>query len=127
MSTCIYLKYIGSNAVPIHVSRAARDADIIRINTNKLATYHPVYGNVTVSSDVIHTFISSYKKCRDYVFQHLRGDFNSIYANYDSFIRFLTIYLSIGATLNELSRFTNLMLHENNVAANNGNFGHRGC
>lgn len=116
---CIYLKYIGSNAVPIHVSRAARDADIIRINTNKLSTFHPVYGNVTVSSDIIHTFISSYKKCRDYVFQHLRGDFNSIYANYDSFIRFLTIYLSIGNSLNELSRFTNLMLHENNVAANN--------
>ena len=114
-----YLKYIGSNMIPIEISRGCKDGDIMRINTTKLTTYHEMFGNVTVSSDIIHTFISSYKKCRDYVFGTLRGDFSNIYANYDSFIRFLTIYLGIGMTLNELSRFTNTMIHENSVAANN--------
>ena len=116
---CMYLKYIGTNKINIEVSRACKDGDIMRINTDKLSTFHEVFGNITVSADIIHTFLSSYKKCRDYVFGALRGNFNEIYSNYDSFIRFLTIYLSIGATLNELSRFTNTMIHENTVAANN--------
>lgn len=116
---CMYLKYIGTNKINIEVSRACRDGDIMRINTNKLSMFHETFGNITVSADIIHTFESSYKKCRDYVFGALRGDFNQIYSNYDSFVRFLTIYLSIGATLNELSRFKNTMIHENTVAANN--------
>ena len=116
---CTYLKYIGTNKINVEVSRSCRDGDIMRINTNKLSMFHDTFGNITVEADIIHTFCSSYKKCRDYVFGTLRGDFNQIYANYDSFVRFLTIYLSIGATLNELSRFKNTMIHENTVAANN--------
>lgn len=116
---CMYLKYIGTNKINIEVSRACRDGDIMRINTNKLSMFHEVFGNITVSADIIHTFLSSYKKCRDYVFGALRGNFNEIYSNYDSFIRFLTIIISIGNTLNELSRFKNSMIHENTVAANN--------
>lgn len=114
-----YLKYIGSNSIPIEVSRSCKDGDIMKINTSKLSSFHESYGNITVSSDVIHTFISSYKKCRDYVFGTLRGDFSNIYANYDSFVRFLTIYISIGATLNELVRSTNTIIHENMDTANN--------
>lgn len=116
---CDYLKYIGSKSIPIEISRACKDGEIMKINTAKLSTYHEMFGNLTVSSDVIHTFVSSYKKCRDYVYGTLKGNFSEIYANYDSFIRFLTIYLSIGYTLNELSRFKNLMIHENSVIANN--------
>ena len=36
-----YLKYIGSNSIPIETSRSARDGDILLINTNKLSTFHP--------------------------------------------------------------------------------------
>jgi hypothetical protein len=114
-----YLKYIGTNKIPIEVSRACKDGDIMRINTNKLSMFHETFGNITVESDVIHTFLSSYKKCREYVFGTLRGNFNQIYANYDSFVRYLTIIIAIGNTLNELSRFKNVMIHENTVAANN--------
>ena len=38
-----YLKYIGSNSIPIETSRTTRDGDILLINTNKLSTYHPVW------------------------------------------------------------------------------------
>lgn len=114
-----YLMYIGSNSIPVAISRPAQDGDILRINTSKLSTYHPIFGNVSVSPEVIHQFVESYKETRDYVFYTLRGDFGSIYPNYDSFIRFLTIYLAIGNTLNEFMHKTSSMIYMNNVAANN--------
>lgn len=114
-----YLQYIGSNSIPIHVSRPARDGDIIRINTNKLSTYSPVFGNITVSPDIVHGFVNIYKETRDYVYKTLRGEFDMIYPNYDSFIRFLTIYLAIGNAMNEFMRKSSSLLYMNNVTANN--------
>ena len=114
-----YLLYIGSNSIPIHVSRKARDGDILRINTNKLSTYNPIFGNISVSSDVVHGYVNTYNETRDYVYNTLRGDFSSIYPNYDSFIRFLTIYLSIGNALNEFMKKSSSLIYMNNVTANN--------
>ena len=114
-----YLKYIGSNNIPIETSRSTRDGDILLINTNKLSTYHPIFGNVSVSYDIVHKFISTYKETRDYVYQTLRGDFGDIYANYNDFIRFLTIYLTIGNCLNEFLKQSGSFIHMNNVTANN--------
>lgn len=114
-----YLNYIGSNTVPIVTSRTTRDGDILLVNTNKLSTYHPVFGNVSVSYDIVHKFLSVYKETRDYVYQTLRGDFGDIYANYNDFIRFLTIYLAIGNCLNEFLKQSGSFVHLNNVTANN--------
>ena len=114
-----YLKYIGSNSISIETSRTARDGDILLVNTNKLSTFHPVFGNVTVSYDIVHKFLSVYKETRDYVYQTLRGDFGDIYPNYDDFIRFLTIYLSIGNCLNEFLKQSGSFIHMNNATANN--------
>lgn len=114
-----YLRYIGSNSIPLHISRPAKDGSILRINTSKLSTYDTTFGNVTVSADIIHLYTKIYDETRKYVFETLRGNFASIYPNYDSFIRFLTIYLSIGATLNELARKSSSLIYMNNVTANN--------
>ena len=114
-----YLRFIGSNSIPIETSRTTRDGDILNINTNKLSTYHPIFGNVTVSYDIVHKFTSTYKETRDYVYQTLRGDFGDIYPNYDDFIRFLTIYLAIGNCLNEFLKQSGSFIHMNNVTANN--------
>lgn len=114
-----YLRYIGSNRIPIEVSRPARDGDILLINQNKLSTHHPVFGNVSVSYDIVHKFVSVYKETRNYVYQTLKGDFSDIYPNYDSFIRFLTIYLAIGNALNEFFKSSTSYIHMNNVTANN--------
>ena len=114
-----YLKYIGSNSIPIEVSRPAKDGAIIKINTNKLSTYNDIFGNITVSSSLIHLYTNIYQETRDYVYNTLKGNFSEIYENYDSFIRFLTIYLSIGDTLNELMKKSTSMIYMNNVTANN--------
>lgn len=114
-----YLKYIGSNSIPIVTSRKARDGDILRINTNKLSTYHNIFGNVTVDSYIIHAFSNIYKSTRDYIYQTLRGDFSSIYPNYNSFIRFLTIYMAIGNAMNEFHKKSSKLIYMNNVTANN--------
>ena len=115
----MYLKYIGSNSIPIEVSRKARDGDILTINTNKLSTHHPIFGNVTVDSDIVHGYANIYRATRDYVYQTLRGNFSSIYANYNDLIRFLTIYMSIGASLNEFQKKSSKLIYMNNVTANN--------
>ena len=115
----MYLRYIGSNSIPIEVSRKARDGAIMRINTSKLSGYHRKFGNVTVSSDIVHLYTITYNQVRDYVYNTLRGDFSSIYPNYNSFIRFLTIYMSIGQTLNELMKKSASMSYMNNITANN--------
>ena len=115
----MYLKYLGSYSIPIEVSRPAKDGELMAVNHNKLSTYNDIYGNITVEDDLLHLFTNVYEKTRTYVYNTLRGNFSSIYANYDSFIRFLTIYLSIGNTLNELSRKATSMLYMNSVAANN--------
>ena len=117
--TAKYLKYIGSNTIPIEVSRTSRDGDIMLVNASKLSTYHPVFGNVSVSYDIVHKFVEVYKETRDYVYQTLRGDFGDIYVNYNDFIRFLTIYLSIGNCLNEFLKQSGSFIHMNNVTANN--------
>lgn len=114
-----YLQYIGSNSIPIHISRPAKDGDILRINTSKLSTYNEIFGNVTVAPDIIHGFVNVYKETRDYVYNTLAGDFSQIYPNYDSFIRFLTIYLSIGNSMNEFMKKSASLLYMNNVTANN--------
>ena len=114
-----YLKYIGSNKISIETSRSARDGDIMRINTNKLSTYHSIFGNVTVDAQIIHAFSNIYKVTRDYVYQTLRGDFSSIYPNYNSFIRFLTIYMAIGNAMNEFHKKSSKLIYMNNVTANN--------
>ena len=115
----MYLKYIGSNAIPIETSRKARDGDILRINTNKLSTHHPIFGNVSVDSDIVHGYTNIYRSTRDYVYQTLRGNFSSIYPNYNDLIRFLTIYMSIGAALNEFQKKSSKLIYMNNVTANN--------
>ena len=115
----LYLRYIGSNSVPIEISRKARDGDILRINTNKLSTHHEIFGNVSVDADIVHAYAEMYRSTRDYVYQTLRGDFSSIYTNYNDLIRFLTIYMSIGACLNEFQRKSSKMIYMNNVTANN--------
>lgn len=114
-----YLRYIGTNSIPLTISRKARDGDIMRINTNKLSTYHAIFGNVTVGADIVHAFSNIYRSTRDYIYQTLRGDFSSIYPNYNSLIRFLTIYMSIGASMNEFQRKSNKLIYMNNVTANN--------
>ena len=114
-----YLKYIGSNSIPIEVSRKARDGDIMNINTAKLSTHHEIIGNVKVETDIIHGFSNIYRSTRDYVYQTLRGDFSSIYANYNDLIRYLTIYMSIGACLNEFQKKSSKLIYMNNVTANN--------
>ncbi|MBO4734973.1 MAG: hypothetical protein J5614_01130, partial [Paludibacteraceae bacterium] len=115
----MYLRYIGSNAIPIEVSRRSRDGDILKINIAKLSTHHPIYGNISVGSDIIHAYTNIYRSTRDYVYQTLRGDFSSIYANYNDLIRYLTIYMSIGACLNEFQKKSSKMIYMNNVTANN--------
>lgn len=115
----MYLRHIGSYAIPIEVSRPAKDGVILNINRDKLSMYHDIFGSVTVDEDLVHLFINTYEQTRQYVYNTLRGDFSTVYANYDSFIRFLTIYLSIGNTLNEISHKATSMLYMNNVSANN--------
>ena len=114
-----YLKHIGSNSIPYEISRPASDGSILLINTSKLSTYHPIFGNVSVSYDIVHKFSSVYKETRNYVYQTLRGDFSEIYPNYDSFIRFLAIYLAIGNCMNEFLKLSGSYIHMNNVTANN--------
>ena len=114
-----YLKYIGSNKIDIYTSRSARDGDIMKINVDKLSRYHETFGHVTVSPDIIHAYVSIYNETRDYVYYTLRGNFSEIYANYDSFMRFLTIYLSIGNALNEFMKKSTKMIYMNNTTANN--------
>jgi hypothetical protein len=114
-----YIRYIGSNSIPIEVSRYADDGDILKINTSKLSTYHEIFGNVVVTPDIVHKFVNVYRETRDYVYYTLRGDFSEIYANYDSFIRFLTIYLAIGNTMTEFQRSSSGYIHMNNITANN--------
>lgn len=115
----LYLKYIGSNKIPIEISRSTEDAGIMRINTSKLSTNNELYGVVTVSSDVIHMFVNVYNKTKDYIFYTLRGDFSNVYANYDSFMRFLTIYMSIGNCLSYFMKASSELRMENNAVANN--------
>lgn len=112
-----YLKYIGSNAIPIHISRPARDGDILNINEGKLTTYNEIFGNISVSPDIVHKFVNIYNETRNYVYNTLRGDFSNIYKNYDSFIRFLTIYLSIGNAMNEFMKKSANMIYMNSVTA----------
>lgn len=114
-----YLKYIGSNAIPIEVSRLAKDGDILRINTDKLTTYHPKFGNVTVSPDIINQFTNSYTEVRNYVYNTLRGNFAGIYENYNNFIRFLTIYLAMGNALLNILKRSSSMAFMNDATANN--------
>lgn len=115
----VYLKYIGSNSIPIELSRKTMDGNILKINTDKLHTYHKTFGNVTVSYDMVHLFSNVYQKTRDYVYNTLRGDFSQVYPNYNNFIRFLTIYMAMGQTLNECMKKSNSMAYMNNATANN--------
>ena len=114
-----YIRHLGSSAIPIDVARKARDGDIMQINVEKLHTYHPKFGNVSVEPSVIHAFSNIYRATRDYVYQTLRGDFNNIYANYNSFIRYLTIYMAIGSAVNEFQKNSAKQLYFDKTTANN--------
>jgi hypothetical protein len=113
-----YLKHIGSYAVPIHVSRPAKDGELMKVNTHKLYSSNTIFGNITVEAQIVHEFIDTYSKVREYIFGTLRGDFSAIYVNYDSFIRFLAIYMAIGQTMNSLMHKSSSMIHMNTVTAN---------
>lgn len=113
-----YLKYLGTKSIPIHVARKARDGDIMKIDTNSLTASHPIFGNISVSSDLIHLFTNTYNETKNYVYGALRGDFGDIYANYNSFIRFLTIYMTIGSCLNELMKQSAALIYLNQSTAN---------
>ena len=113
-----YLKHLGSFSIPIEVSRIARDGDILLINTGKLQTFHEIFGNVTVSPEIVHEFTNVYKKTQKYIYNTLRGDFEQIYPNYNSMIRFLTIYMTIGGCLNEFMHKSSKLIHMNNIIAN---------
>jgi hypothetical protein len=105
-----YIKHLGSYSIPIEKSRVAHDGDILIINTNKLHTYHRKFGDVKVPYDMVHLFTNVYSKVQNYVYNTLRGNFEMIYSNYNSFIRFLTIYLTIGNCLNEcMNKSTKVM------------------
>lgn len=113
-----YLKHIGSYAVPIHVSRSAKDGELMNINIHKLYSNNTIFGNITVEASIVHEFTDTYEKVRQYIFNTLRGDFAGIYVNYDSFIRLLTIYMAIGQTMNSLMHKSSTMIHMNTVTAN---------
>lgn len=113
-----YLRYIGTHSIPYEVSRPAHDGDILKINANSLSTSHPVFGNVSVETSLIHLFTNTYNETHSYVYGALRGDFGDIYANYNSFIRLLTIYMSIGGCLNELMKKSSSMIYINQSTAN---------
>lgn len=114
-----YLRHIGSNSIPLTVSRPTKDGHIMNINTTKLSTYHPSFGVVNVTSDIVHKFTQVYGEVHNYVFHTLRGDFEQIYANYDEFIRFLTIYLTIGNCMNEFMKESASLIHMNQITADN--------
>ena len=113
-----YLKHLGSYAIPIEISRPAHDGDILNINTSKLHTYHEKFGDVSVSADMIHLFTVTYDKTHDYVYHTLRGNFEMIYANYNSFIRFLTLYMTIGNMLNECMKKSSSIIYMNKAIMN---------
>ena len=113
-----YLRYLGSKKIPIAISRRAHDAEIMQINTDALTMSHPIFGNVSVDADMIHLFTNVYNKTRRYIYGTLRGDFADIYANYNSFIRFLTIYMALGGCLNELMKKSASMIYMNQSTAN---------
>lgn len=113
-----YLKYIGSYAIPIAVSRKAQDGEIMRINQKKLNSYNSIYGNISVEASIIHEFNKTYGEVRKYVFDTLRGNFAQIYPNYDSFIRFLTIYMAMGQSMNMFMHKSSSMIYMNTITAN---------
>ena len=113
-----YLKYIGSKSIPIHVARKAHDGDILKIDVNALTASHPIFGNISISADLLHLFTNTYNETHRYVYGTLRGDFGDIYPNYNSFIRFLTIYMTIGGCLNELMKQSASMIYMNQSTAN---------
>jgi hypothetical protein len=114
-----YLKYIGSNAIPIHSARLAQDGDIIRVASDKLQRVDPKYGVISVTAEEARKFSCIYHETRDYVYHTLRGDFASIYPNYNDFMRFLTLYMTIGSTMNEFMKCSTKLIHMNKVTANN--------
>jgi hypothetical protein len=113
-----YIKHLGSYAIPIEKSRTSHDGDILNINIDKLHTYHRVFGEVNVPHDMVHLFTNVYGKVQNYIYNTLRGDFSMIYANYNSFIRFLTIYMTIGNCLNELMKKSSSLVYMNNAIMN---------
>lgn len=115
---CQYIHYIGSRSIPYHITRQAQDGDILRICMDKLTAIHPKMGNISVPTNIVHEFTRCYTETRDYIYNHLRGNFSSIFPNYTSFIRFLTIYMAIGQTLNELQKKSSQFIHMNKMTAN---------
>lgn len=112
-----YLKHIGSNAIPLEISRKAKDGDILLINTSKLHTFHEKFGNVTVSADIVHEFTTVYAKVERYIYETLKGNFAQIYPNYNSFIRLLAIYMTIGQCMNAFMKKSSKLIYMNDRIA----------
>ena len=112
-----YLRHIGSNAIPLEVSRKAKDGDILLINTSKLHTFHEKFGNVSVSSDIVHEFTTVYAKVERYIYETLKGNFAQIYPNYSSFIRLLAIYMTIGQCMNAFMKKSSKLIYMNDRIA----------
>lgn len=112
-----YLRHMGSNSIPLEISRKARDGEIMKINMSKLSTSHEIFGQISVSPDIVHQFVNTYKRTHKYVYQTLRGDFSYIYPNYNSLIRLLTIYFTIGTCMNEFMHKSTKLIYMNNVIA----------
>jgi hypothetical protein len=112
-----YLKHIGSYSIPLEISRPAKDGDILLINTAKLSAHHEKFGNVTVTADIVHEFTNTYTKVERYIYGTLRGDFSQIYPNYNSFIRLLTIYMTLGQCMNSFMKKSNKLIYMNDTIA----------
>jgi hypothetical protein len=113
-----YIKHMGSYSIPIVTSRTANDGDILLINESKLYTVHDRLGVISVEPEIIHEFTTTYKRVRHYVYDILRGDFSQIYPNYNNFIRFLTIYMTIGQCMNEFMHKSTKLIYMNDTIAN---------
>ena len=115
----VYLRHLGSKAVPIEVSRSARDGSILRMDTSKMTDYDVNYGTITVEPEIINCFQNVYVGVQKYVFETLKGDYIDIFPNFPSFIHFLAIYLALGETMNELMRKSTNLIYVNKETVNN--------
>lgn len=112
-----YLKHLGNASIPLEISRKAHDGNLLYINTSKLSTFHEKFGNVIVSSDIVHEFTNIYKKVERYIYGTLRGNFSQIYPNYNSFIRLLAIYMTIGQCMNAFMKKSSTLIYMNDKIA----------
>lgn len=115
----VYLRHLGSNAVPIEIARQAFDGAIIKMNTDKMVDYDMNYGTIHVEPEIINCFQNVYAGVRKYVFETLKGEYIDIFPNLPSFIHLLAIYMAMGETLSELMRKSTELIYTNKETLNN--------